>query len=199
MKPAIYIRTSTADQDGQAQLYALHRAAKARGWSNAKEFIDVGFSGASRPALDRLKKAVRAGEVDVIAVFALDRLSRSLRDLLFLLDEINAAGCAVVSLRENLDLTTPSGRLMLHVLGALAEFERAIITDRVKSGIARVKATGRTRSGKPIGRPRRQVDVDAVEQLLAQGKTWREIAQTLRIPRRTLVRTFGAEHKPHAA
>ena len=123
-------------------------------------------------------------------VFALDRLGRSLRDLLLLLDDLNAAGCAVVSLRESIDLTTPTGRLMLHVLGALAEFERAIITERVKSGIARVQATGRTRSGKPIGRPRRAVDATAVQQLLAAGKSWREIAQALRIPRRTLVRTF---------
>jgi DNA invertase Pin-like site-specific DNA recombinase len=105
----------------------------------------------------------------------------------------------VVSLRESIDLTTPTGRLLVHMIAALAEFERAIITERVKSGIARVKATGRTRSGRALGRPKREVDHDQVEQLRAQGKSWRQIAETLRVPRRTLVRTFEAEHKPHAA
>lgn len=98
---ALYIRTSVADADGQAQIHALRRAAEARGWEGAKEFIDIGQSGAkaSRPALDKLKKAVKAGEVRQVMVFALDRLGRSLRDLLLLLDDLNAGGCAVVSLR----------------------------------------------------------------------------------------------------
>lgn len=201
LNTAIYIRTSTVDQDGQAQYHALQRAAEARGWAQPHEFIDIGHSGskASRPALDKLKKAARAGEVRQVMVFALDRLGRSLRDLLILLDDFNADGCAVVSLRESIDLTTPTGRLLVHMIAALAEFERAIITERVKSGIARVKATGRTRSGRVLGRPKREVDHDQVEELRAQGKSWRQIAETLRVPRRTLVRTFEAEHKPHAA
>lgn len=191
---ALYIRTSTADQDGQAQLHALHRAAEARGWVGTREFIDIGHSGAkaSRPALDQMKAAVKAGEVRRVMVFALDRLGRSLRDLLLLLDDLNASGCAVVSLRESIDLTTPTGRLLIHMIAALAEFERAIITERVRSGIARVKATGRTRSGKAIGRPRREVDVDAVHRLREQGRTWRQIAQALKVPRKTLERVYAA-------
>lgn len=107
MKPAIYVRTSTSDQDGEAQLHALRRAAEARGWVKIPEFVDVGFSGtkASRPALDKLKKCARSGDVDVVLTFALDRLGRSLRDLLLLLDDLAAAGCMVVSLREAVDLT----------------------------------------------------------------------------------------------
>ncbi|MBF5046403.1 recombinase family protein [Aggregicoccus sp. 17bor-14] len=94
---AIYIRTSTADQDGAAQIHALRRASKARGWTAPREFIDLGHSGAkaSRPALDALKRAARAGEVRQVMVFGLDRLGRSLRDLLVLLDELAAVGCAV--------------------------------------------------------------------------------------------------------
>lgn len=193
---AIYTRTSTSDQDGAAQLHALRRAVEARGWTDVREFTDIGHSGAkaSRPALDELRKAAQRGEVRVLVVYALDRLGRSLRDLLLLLDELTAAGCMVVSLRESIDLTTPAGRLLVHMLGALAEFEKSIINERVRSGLARVKATGRTRSGKPVGRPRREVDADAVARLRAQGKSWRTIAKTLHVPRRTLERTFrGAQ------
>jgi DNA invertase Pin-like site-specific DNA recombinase len=189
---AVYVRTSTTDQDGAAQLHALRRAAEARGWVGYQEFIDIGHSGAkaSRPALDALKAAVRAGEVRQVMVFALDRLGRSLRDLLVLLDDLAASGCAVVSLREAIDLSTPTGRLLVHLIGALAEFEREIIRERVRSGLARVKATGKTRSGKAIGRPRRDVDLQAVHRLRKVGKSWREVAQALKVPRRTLERAF---------
>jgi DNA invertase Pin-like site-specific DNA recombinase len=189
---ALYIRTSTSDQDGRAQLHALHRAAKARSWSAPLEFIDIGHSGAkaSRPALDRMKAAVRAGEVQQIMVFGLDRLGRSLRDLLVLLDELAAAGCAVISLREAIDLTTPAGRLMVHLIAALAEFERELIRDRVRSGLARVRATGRTRSGRPVGRPRRDVDLDAVRRLRDEGRSWRQIAVALKVPTRTVHRAW---------
>ena len=193
---AIYVRTSTSDQDGAAQLHALHRAAEARGWASVLEFTDIGHSGAkaSRPALDALGRAARAGEVRQVMVFALDRLGRSLRDLLLLLDELTAAGCIVISLRESIDLSTPTGRLLVHLIAALAEFERELIRERVRAGIARVKATGRTRSGQPIGRPRRLVDVQAALALRAQGKSWREVAIALHVPRRTLVRALRLGH-----
>lgn len=192
---ALYIRTSTADQDGRAQFHALRQAAAARGWSAPREFVDLGHSGskASRPELDELKAAVNRGEMRSVMVFALDRLGRSLRDLLLLLDQLNAGGCGVISLREAIDLSTPTGRLLVHMIGALAEFERGIITERVRSGIARVQATGKTRSGKPVGRPRREVDVEAVNRLRAEGRSWRAIAQALKVPRRTLERACGSK------
>ena len=121
-------------------------------------------------------------------VAGLDRLGRSLRDLLVLLDELPAAGCAVISLRESIDLTTPTGRLLVHMIAALAELERELIRERVRAGIARVMAAGRTRSGRPIGRPRRTVAAGAVARLRAEGRSWRSIAQALKVPRRTLER-----------
>jgi DNA invertase Pin-like site-specific DNA recombinase len=132
-------------------------------------------------------------------VFGLDRLGRSLRDLLVLLDELAACGCAVISLRESIDLTTPTGRLLVHLIAALAEFERELIRERVRSGIARVKATGRTRSGKAVGRPRRKVDLDAVHRLREQGRSWREIAMALKVPARTLRRSAEQNPAPNSA
>lgn len=189
---ALYIRTSTTNQEGQAQLHALRRAADARGWGNVKEFIDLGHSGAKahRPALDQLRGAARRGEVRQVLVFALDRLGRNSRDLLLLLDDLAACGCSVISLRESIDLSTPTGRLLVHLIASLAEFERELIRDRMRAGLARVKATGRTRSGRAIGRPRREVDLHAVHRLRAEGRNWREIAVALKVPTRTLHRAW---------
>ena len=190
---ALYVRTSTTDQDGAAQLHALKRAAEARGWLDVREFVDLGHSGAkaSRPALDELKRAARAGEVRQVMVVGLDRLGRSLRDLLVLLDDLAAAGCSVVSLREGVDLSTPAGRLQVQILGALAEFERELIRERVRAGLDRARSKG-TRTGRPIGRPRREVDVVRALELRAEGRSWRSIAQALKVPRRTVERLATA-------
>jgi len=186
---AIYIRTSTSDQDGQAQLHALRRAADARGWMQAREFVDLGHSGtkAQRPALDLLRQAAKAGEVRVVMVAGLDRLGRSLAHLLVLLDELTACGCAVISLRESIDLTTPTGRLMVQMIAAFAEFERELIRERIRSGIKRAQEKG-TRSGKPIGRPSRHVNIEQVIALRREGRSWRAIAMALKCPERTLRR-----------
>jgi len=190
---ALYVRTSTTDQDGAAQLHALKRAADARGWLDVREYIDLGHSGAkaSRPALDSLKRAARAGEVREVMVVGLDRLGRSLRDLLVLLDDLAAAGCSVVSLREGVDLSTPAGWLQVQILGALADFERELIRERVRAGLDRARSSG-TRSGRAIGRPRRQFDVERARAMRADGKSWRDIAQALRVPRRILERAVAA-------
>ncbi len=190
---ALYVRTSTTDQDGAAQLHALKRAADARGWLDVREFIDLGQSGAkaSRPQLDALKKAARAGAVREVMVVGLDRLGRSLRDLLVLLDDLAAAGCSVVSLREGVDLSTPAGRLQIQILGALAEFERELIRERVRAGLDRARANG-TRSGRPIGRPRRAIDVSRARAMRAEGRSWREVAMALHAPRRTIERAVAA-------
>ena len=194
-KYATYRRTSTDMQDGAAQEYALAQAVTARGWPEAEvqSFEDIGVSGAggvSRPGLNALKKAVVAGQVTQVMVVGLDRLGRSLRDLLLLLDEFSAAGCSVVSLREGVDLGTPAGKLQMQILGALAEFERSLIVSRVRGGIERARAKG-TRSGRAIGRPRRDFDVERARAMRAEGRSWRAIAVAMKVPRRTLERVVS--------
>jgi len=150
MRAAIYTRVSTTDQTCENQLAALRRYVEARGWT-ATEFVDEGVSGAKerRPALDALVAAARRRKVDAIVCWRLDRLGRNLRHLITLLDELHTLGIAFVSLGEGLDCTTAAGKLQLHVLAALAEFERARCVERVHAGLARARA-----QGKRLGRPR---------------------------------------------
>lgn len=201
MTRAIYVRTSVSDADGAAQLHQLRQAAQLRGWTDVKEFIDLGQSGgkASRPALDALRAAVKRGEVTEVMSTELSRLARDLRNLLLLLDELAAGGCAVVVLREGIDLTTPTGKLMTAIFGALAEFERSLIRQRISAGINKVKATGKSRSGRPLGRPRREVDLARLTELRAQGRSWRECAVAMKVPRRTLERAFAVAAQNHPA
>ena len=153
MRAAAYARVSTFDQEPENQLRELRRYTEARGLQ-ATEFVDKGVSGAreSRPALDELVKAAKRKKFDTLVVWRLDRLGRNLRHLIMLLDELTAFGVGFVSLGEGIDTSTPAGRLQLHILGAIAEFERARIAERVRLGVARAKA-----QGKRLGRPRRRV------------------------------------------
>ena len=149
-RAAIYARVSTLDQEPENQLAELRQYVTARGWT-AVEYVDRGVSGAKerRPALDRLIRDARRRRFDVLVCWRLDRLGRSLKHLVTLLDELAALGVAFVSLGEGIDCTTPAGRLQLHILAALAEFERARIAERVTAGLARAR-----RQGKILGRPR---------------------------------------------
>ena len=149
MRAALYARVSTLDQEPENQLAELRRYAAARGWQ-AAEYVDHGVSGAMdrRKALDALVQDVRRRRVDAVVCWRLDRLGRGLRHLVALLDEFHALGVGFVSLGEGIDCTTPAGRLQMHILGAIAEFERARIAERVKAGLARARANG-TRLGRP--------------------------------------------------
>ena len=126
MRAAIYARVSTFDQEPENQLTEIRRYVTARGWTSA-EYVDRGVSGAKdrRPALDELLKDARRRRFDVVVVWRLDRLGRNLRHLIVLLEELQALGIAFVSLNEGIDATTPAGKLQMHILGAIAEFERA--------------------------------------------------------------------------
>jgi DNA invertase Pin-like site-specific DNA recombinase len=151
MRCAIYARVSTFDQEPENQLAEIRRYVGARCWT-AVDYVDRGISGAKdrRPALDQLLIDARRRRIDVVVVWRLDRLGRNLRHLITLLEELQALGIAFVSLNEGIDATTPAGKLQMHILGAIAEFERARIAERVKAGLQRARAQG-TR----LGRPRR--------------------------------------------
>jgi putative DNA-invertase from lambdoid prophage Rac len=150
VRVAIYARVSTLDQQPENQLLELRRYAEARGWRVVAEHVDHGVSGAKerRPALDALKADAKRRGIDAVLCWRLDRLGRNLRHLILLLDELQALGVAFVSLAEGIDATTPAGKLQLHILGAIAEFERERIRERVLAGLDRAK-----RQGKRLGRP----------------------------------------------
>jgi len=153
MRGAIYARGSTFNQEPENQLVELRRYVQARGWTPV-EHVDRGVSGAKdrRPALDALVKDARRRRFDVVVVWRLDRLGRNLRHLIVLLEELQALGIAFVSLNEGIDATTPAGKLQMYILGAIAEFERARIAERVKAGLQRARAQG-TRLGRPRKAP----------------------------------------------
>ena len=146
---ALYSRVSTADQTAENQLLELRRYVAARGWA-AQEYTDVAVSGAKerRPALDRLLADGRRRRFDVVVCWRLDRLGRNLKHLILLLEEFQALGIDFVSLAEGIDATTPAGKLQMHILGAIAEFERARIAERVRAGLKRAQSEG-TRLGRP--------------------------------------------------
>jgi DNA invertase Pin-like site-specific DNA recombinase len=181
-RAAIYARVSTADQTCENQLLELHRYAAARGWTGV-DYVDRGISGAKdrRPALDTLLVDARRRRFDVLVVWRLDRLGRNLRHLVTLLEDVQALGIAFVSLAEGIDATTPAGKLQMHILAAIAEFERARIAERVRAGLARVRANGQ-RLGR---RPRWMSDEDL---LRVADLSTRKAAAALGVPSSVLHR-----------
>jgi DNA invertase Pin-like site-specific DNA recombinase len=179
MRAAIYARVSTFDQEPENQLAEIRRYVAARGWT-AVEYVDRGISGAKdrRPALDRLLIDARRRRFDVLVVWRLDRLGRNLRHLITLLEELAALGIAFVSLNEGIDATTPAGKLQMHILGAIAEFERARIAERVKAGLQRARA-----QGKRLGRPRK-----APTTIVVPGGSVREAASVWGVSKSTAAR-----------
>ena len=189
MRAALYSRCSTLEQHPENQIGSLREYAAARGWQTV-EYVDRGVSGAKdrRPALDQLVTDARRRRIDTVVVWRLDRLGRSLRHLVTLLDELQAIGVGFVSLGEGIDLTTPAGRLQLHILAALAEWERARIQERVHAGLARARAQGRR-----IGRPSESVPTDKLRAVA--GLSLREGARRLSVSRSTLHR-WRVSQKP---
>jgi len=189
MRVAIYARVSTLDQQPENQLAELRRYAEARGWT-AVEYVDHGITGTkdSRPSLDRMIKDAKRRTFDVLLCWKLDRLGRNLKHLIVLLDDLQALGIAFVSLGEGIDATTPAGKLQMHILGAIAEFERGRIVERVRAGLARAKA-----QGKRLGRQPYAITDDrfaAVEHL-----SLRDAATTLGVSR-SVVHRWRLSRKP---
>jgi DNA invertase Pin-like site-specific DNA recombinase len=177
-KVAIYARVSTVNhgQDATFQTRELRQFAEARGWHLHCEYIDEGVSGAkdSRPALNRLMVDAKRRRFDVVLVWKLDRFGRSLRHLVNALAEFESLNITFVSLSDNLDLSTASGRLMFNIIGAMAEFERELIRERVKAGMKNAKVKGAR-----IGRPRSNVDASQIARLRDSGASLRAIAARL--------------------
>ena len=171
---ALYARVSTlAGQSPEMQLVELREYADRRGWQVVDEYVDHGVSGAkeSRPALNRLMADAKQRRFDVIACWKLDRFGRSVKHVVVALADFEALGITFLSLKDNLDLSTPSGRLMFQIIAAMAEFERALIQERVRSGIQNAK-----RQGKRLGRPPAAVDRARIVRLRASGASLRAIA-----------------------
>jgi DNA invertase Pin-like site-specific DNA recombinase len=160
MRAAIYARVSTLDQEPENQLQELRTYLAARGWTSVIEYVDKGISGSKdrRPALDRLVADARRRRFDVVVCWRLDRLGRNLKHLITLLEDLQALGVAFVSLAEGIDATTPAGKLQMHILGAIAEFERERIRERVCAGLQRARTQGIR-----LGRPPAVVPVERVQ------------------------------------
>src|SRR6202142_153082 len=177
MRVAIYARVSTLHgQDPQMQIRELREYCQRRGWEIVGEYVDAGISGSKehRPQLDALLVACRKRLVDAVVVYRYDRFARSLRQLVNALEEFRSLGIEFISLHEGVDTSTPNGRLVFGIFASIAEFERELIRDRVKSGIAAARS-----KGKKLGRPRVSVDTVRIAALRASGASWRAITELL--------------------
>ena len=188
LRAALYARVSTAGhgQDVGLQLDELRQVAAHRGWTIYDEYVDIGISGAkaSRPALDRMLTDANAGRFDAVVIWKLDRLGRSLQHLLGVISTLTDAGVGLASIRDpGLDTTSPSGRLLLQLLGSFAEYERALIQERVVAGVRRAQA-----AGKHCGRPKVELDLRPALALLREGRSLKDTARILKLSRATLRR-----------
>jgi DNA invertase Pin-like site-specific DNA recombinase len=190
-RAAIYSRVSTANknQDPETQARELREFVARRGWTLAGGFTDRGVSGAKdrRPALDKMMESARRGDLDVIVCWSLDRLGRSLRHLVLTAEELGTLGVDLACVTQPIDTTSPTGRLTFAVLGAVAEFEREMIRERVRAGVSRAKA-----QGKRLGRPPLALDLARARTLLDGGASMRAAAKTLGTNARTLTRALSA-------
>lgn len=189
MRAALYARVSTHDQQTLGlQLEAMTAYIRDRGWGLVRQVKDVGSGAKERPGREALLKAARRREVDVVVVWRLDRWGRSLPDLVVTLRELTDLGVGFVSLTEALDLATPTGRAMAGMVAVFAEFEREVLRERVRSGIAQARKEGRTH-----GRPRTaSLRADEVRRLKAERVNHSEIARRLGIGRTSVRRILTA-------
>jgi DNA invertase Pin-like site-specific DNA recombinase len=194
---AIYTRVSTDHQTMANQERELREVAERADWEVVKVYADRGISGAKgrdkRPALDAMLKDATARRFDMIAAWSVDRLGRSLQHLITLLGDIHAVGVDLYLHQQAIDTTTPAGKALFQMMGVFAEFERAIIVERVKSGLARAEKEG-TKSGKAIGRPTVGADVEAgIRAALASGKGIRKVAREVGVGVSVVQRVAAAE------
>ncbi len=200
-RAAIYARVSTKNhQTPKNQIIRLREVADKAGWEIVEEFVDRGISGAKgrdkRPAFDKLCKAATRREIDVVMAWSVDRLGRSLQDLIAFLSELQASSVDLYLDRQGIDTTTPGGKALFQMMGVFAEFERSMIQERIHAGLARAKKYG-TKSGRPLGRPKVS-DAKRRKILTArrQGKGFNKIADEVGVGSSTVRRVIAeAESK----
>jgi DNA invertase Pin-like site-specific DNA recombinase len=178
VKTAIYARVSTGggNQNPEMQVRELRDYCKRRGWKIGHEYIDEGISGAkeSRPQLNKLLADAHLRRFDVVICWRFDRFARSVSHLLRALETFKALGIEFVSLSEQVDTSTPAGKLVFTVLGAVAELERSLIAERVRAGLRNARA-----KGKILGRPRKEIDLAEIKRLRSAGSSWRAVGAAL--------------------
>jgi DNA invertase Pin-like site-specific DNA recombinase len=184
-KAAIYARVSTPDQHLETQLYDLRKLAAQRGFEVVREYCDRGISGskAKRPSLEAMMKDSRRGEFSVVLVAAFDRIARSTKNFLEVIDELNSLSVEFVSAREAIDTSGPMGRMFLTMVGSIAELERSLIVERIKAGMRRAKIEGRR-----LGRAPLDVDRAAIVRDRLAGMSLTDVAKKYRISRASVVR-----------
>lgn len=187
---ALYCRVSTDRQHPETQLFPLRDYAARRELASIVEYVDVDVCGAKqkRPALDQLMRDARLRRFDAVIVARFDRFARSTKHLVLALEEFQALGVEFISLAESIDTSTPMGKMIFTILGAVAELERDIIRERVTLGVQRAQ-----REGKSIGRPRRIVDRHAALALYGAGKSLRSIGRLLQISKDTAAQIISEE------
>lgn len=192
MRAALYARVSTTEQDSAMQLREMEEFVGRRKWEH-EIFADSGYSGSklSRPQLDRLMHECRRKKFDVVVVYRFDRFARSVKHLVDALQEFGALGIQFVSLHENVDTTLPQGKLMFHIFAAIAEFERELTRERVRSGLANARAQGKT-----LGRPRCNPDTEKIAELRSRGVTWCDVARLVGVSVASAKRAFLLAQKP---
>lgn len=184
MKAFLYARVSTGEQDEGMQLREMRELASRRKWE-VEEFTErlSGAPGKRRPEFARMMSQARRGKCDVVVVYRFDRFARSSQDLINALEEFRSLKVEFVSVHEAIDTTTPMGKFAFTMIAAIAEFERELIRERTRSGIAQARA-----AGKRIGRPRAIVSTRKIKRLRALGRSWREVSETIGIGESTLRR-----------
>jgi DNA invertase Pin-like site-specific DNA recombinase len=194
MKRAVlYMRVSTVDQHPETQLYDLRQLAAQRGLEVVLEYTDrISGAKARRPGLDQMMADARRGRFDVVLVWASDRIARSTRHFLEVLDELNHLGVEFVSSREQIDTGGPLGRAITVIIGAIAELERNLIVERVRSGMRRARLEGRHIGRKPL-----DLDREAILRDRQRGESLGQLAQTYGASRATIHRVLH-EHAPTA-
>lgn len=190
-RAALYARVSTTDQNPDVQLGPLREYSQARGFEIAAEYVDHGVSGAksSRPQLDEMMNAARRRDVELIVIARLDRLARSVHHLVGVGKELETLGVDLVVRDQNIDTSTPTGRLLFHTLGAIAEFERDLTRERIHAGLALARKRGKRFGRPPVtdARQRRRI-----ERLRASGRSIRAIAEQVGVGRGTVERVLAA-------